>query len=42
VIFVTPYIVDADSEINKAAIKHADTLREQFFEALEDDKRILD
>ena len=42
VIFVTPYIVDAESELNQAAIEHAENLRTDFFEALEQDNKILD
>ena len=42
VIFVTPYIFDADSEINREAIARADELKNKFFKAINKDKNILD
>jgi pilus assembly protein CpaC len=42
VIFVTPYIFDADSEINREAIARAEELKNKFFETIKKDKDILD
>jgi pilus assembly protein CpaC len=42
VIFVTPHIVNSDSELNKQAISRAEELRERFFEVIKKDKSILE
>jgi len=42
VIFVTPYIYDEDSEVNKQAVNHAQELRQQFLDNINEDDDILE
>lgn len=42
VIFITPYIYDPDSEVNRESMAHAEQLRESFLNAVEKNADILD
>lgn len=42
VIFVTPYIFDSNSEINKQAVTRAEELKRKFFNSIDKDASILD
>lgn len=42
VIFITPHIIDADSEENRAGLAHARKLREDFFTTVGESEEILD
>ncbi len=42
VIFVTPRVIDPDSEVNRLAIKRAEQLKDRFFRAIEESAEILD
>jgi pilus assembly protein CpaC len=42
VIFVTPHIFDADSEINKQGVERAEDLRRKFLDSINKDASILD
>ncbi|HEX5056722.1 MAG TPA: pilus assembly protein N-terminal domain-containing protein [Gammaproteobacteria bacterium] len=42
VIFVTPQIIDSDSEVNRESIARAEELKNKFFGAVKKDKDILD
>jgi pilus assembly protein CpaC len=42
VIFVTPQIIDSDSEVNRESIARAEELKNKFFGAIKKDKDILD
>ena len=42
VIFVTPRVIDPESEVNRLAIERAEQLKERFFRAIEESAEILD
>lgn len=42
VIFITPFIYDPDSDLNRASVARADELRERFLKAVDENADILD